>query len=135
LIHLDTSFMVDLLRERASSREGPATHLLTGPLGGEELAISVHVACELHAGAELADRPSQERGRVQALCAALQVRFPDQAFAPLYGRLLADLRRAGHSISAMDLPIAVAALMDESPLVTRNVKDFQRVPGLELVGY
>lgn len=135
MIHLDTSYVVDLLRERASRQEGSATELLTGPLAGEELAISVHVACELYAGAELSERTARERGRVEELCAALQVRLPDQGFPPLYGRVLADLRRAGHSVSAMDLLIAVAARADDAPLVTRNAKDFRRVPGLELVGY
>jgi predicted nucleic acid-binding protein len=35
----------------------------------------------------------------------------------------------------MDLLIATAALIDDAPLVTRNVKDFSRVPGLRVVGY
>jgi predicted nucleic acid-binding protein len=35
----------------------------------------------------------------------------------------------------MDLLIATAAVLDEAPLVTRNARDFARVPGLELVGY
>ncbi len=35
----------------------------------------------------------------------------------------------------MDLLIATAALVEAAPLVTRNTRDFARVPGLELVGY
>ena len=35
----------------------------------------------------------------------------------------------------MDLLIATAALRDDAPLVTRNVKDFSRVPGLRVLGY
>jgi len=135
LIHLDTSYVVDLLRERGAKRDGLATQLLVGALAGEELAISVHVACELHAGAELSQNPSVERRRVEEICGALEVRLLDETFPRLYGRALADLRRGGHAISAMDLLIAVAALTDGAPLVTRNVKDFQRVPGLELVRY
>jgi predicted nucleic acid-binding protein len=35
----------------------------------------------------------------------------------------------------MDLLIATAAVVEEAPLATRNVKDFARVPGLRLLGY
>jgi predicted nucleic acid-binding protein len=35
----------------------------------------------------------------------------------------------------MDLLIATSALLDDAPLVTRNVKDFSRVPGLRLLEY
>lgn len=35
----------------------------------------------------------------------------------------------------MDLLIATAALVDEARLATRNVRDFSRVPGLELARY
>jgi predicted nucleic acid-binding protein len=35
----------------------------------------------------------------------------------------------------MELLIATSAVVDEAPLVTRDVKDFKRVPGLELLLY
>lgn len=35
----------------------------------------------------------------------------------------------------MDLLIATSALLDEAPIVTRNVKDFSQVPGLRVLGY
>ena len=57
MIHLDTSFLVDLLREQARSRPGPASRQLDAMLD-EELWLSVHAACELFAGAEGAERPA-----------------------------------------------------------------------------
>lgn len=35
----------------------------------------------------------------------------------------------------MDLLIATAAVVDDAPLVSRNVKDFSPVPGLRVLGY
>jgi hypothetical protein len=35
----------------------------------------------------------------------------------------------------VDLLIATAATLDDAPLVTRNVEDFARVPGLRLIDY
>ena len=134
MTHLDTSFLVDLLRESTRSRSGPATALLAR-LGEEELRVGLHVMCELLAGAEMAARPSTERQRVHDLCASLEVVYPDQRFPPVYARILATLERARQRIATMDLLIATAALVDAAPLVTRNTRDFARVPGLELVGY
>lgn len=135
MIHLDTSFLVDLLRERREETRGGAGALLEGRLATEELAISVHVVCELHAGAELASNRRRERERVRGLCASLHVSVPDEEFPRTYGRLLAHLRREGEPVATMDLLIATAAVHVDAPLVTRNVRHFSRIPGLELIDY
>jgi predicted nucleic acid-binding protein len=134
VIHLDTSFLVDLLREAARPAPGPASRFLDSH-ADEELGVSVMVVCELSAGAELAARPSVERGRVRRLCDSLRIAYPDARFAPTYARLLSAQARAGRPIATMDLLIATSAIVDEAPLVTRNTRDFQRVPGLEVLGY
>jgi tRNA(fMet)-specific endonuclease VapC len=133
-MHLDTSFLVDLLRESRRQHPGPATAFL-GTIEGEELRIGVHVVCELLAGAELARLSSVERQSVHRLCATLQTVYPDERFAVIYARLLAAQERARQRIATMDLLIATAAMVDEAPLVTRNARDFSRVPGLEVVAY
>ncbi|MGI8548268.1 MAG: type II toxin-antitoxin system VapC family toxin [Gemmatimonadaceae bacterium] len=134
MTHLDTSFLVDLLRERARGVEGPA-HRLLQMLADEELAISIHVACELYAGAELSRAPADEHARVTALCSALRMVPADERFPREYGRLLGELRRRGESIATMDLLIATAARVENAPLVTRNVRDFERVPELHVIAY
>ncbi|HEY7365907.1 MAG TPA: type II toxin-antitoxin system VapC family toxin [Methylomirabilota bacterium] len=134
MTHLDTSFLVDLLRESSRHVSGPATSLLD-TLEGEEVRVGVHVVCELLAGAELSRQPGVERQRVRQLCMSLQVVYPDERFPTVYGRLLGDLERRRQRVSTMDLLIATAALVDEAGLVTRNAKDFSRIPGLELVTY
>jgi tRNA(fMet)-specific endonuclease VapC len=132
--HLDTSYLVDLLREVERGEEGPASALLER-LAEEELAVSVHVLCEFYAAAELSRDPERERSRVGDLVRPLALSFPDDRFAPEFGRLLAELRRRGESISTMDLLIATGALVDGADLVTRNAREFERVPGLKVVSY
>ena len=134
MTHLDTSFLVDLLREGARNVEGPAHRALDG-VGDDELVVSVHVACELFAGAELSADPSRERERVAAFLRAVRVVHTTDRFAPLFGRTLAELRRRGEAVSTRDLIIATAALLDGSPLMTRNARHFDRIPGLLVVGY
>jgi tRNA(fMet)-specific endonuclease VapC len=136
VIHLDSSFLIDLLRETARERPGPALDLIESLDAAEILAVSVHVVCELRAGAELSRRALQEHEALDRLLSSLLVSYPDDRFAPMYGRLLAASTRAGgRAPAAMDLLIATAALIDDAPLVTRNVKDFSRVPGLRVLRY
>ena len=134
MIHADTSFLVDLLREAAHGIRGPATVLL-GEIEREEIRVGVHVMCELLGGAEGSQRPTVERQRVRRLCNSLVVSYPDERFAPVYARLLASLRGGGRSIATMDLLIATAAIVDNAAIVTRNTKHFSRIPGLEIRGY
>lgn len=134
MIHLDTSYLVDLLREVSRGEEGPASAVLDD-VGDEELGVSIHVVCELRAGAELSVDPTAERSRVDALVAPLALAIPDERFAGTCGRLLAELRRRGEGISTMDLLIATAAVVDGASLVTRNAREFERVPGLHVLSY
>jgi tRNA(fMet)-specific endonuclease VapC len=134
VIHLDTSFLIDLLREAARGGEGPASRFL-GSVENEEVGISVFVACELAAGAAMSSRPTQEKRRVEQLCAGLHVQYPDERFPAAYGALLALQERGRGRISTMDLLIATSALLADASLVTRNRKDFSRVPDLVVLGY
>lgn len=133
MIHLDSTFLVDLLRE-ARRGPGPATAFLES-IEDQEVAFSIHALCELHAGAELSNHPSRERHAIERICAALTLRHTGDDLAPAYGRILATLQKSGRSIAPMDLLIAAAALVDEAPLVTRNLDHFQRVPGLTVLTY
>jgi tRNA(fMet)-specific endonuclease VapC len=135
MTHLDSSVLIDLLRETGRERPGPAFALMESLDDEEPLAVSVHVVCELRAGAELARRPAREHEALDQLLSGLIVAFPDERFAQLYGKLLASIERSGGRVAAMDLLIATAAIRDDAPLVSRNIKDFARVPGLRVISY
>jgi predicted nucleic acid-binding protein len=135
MIHLDSSFLIDLLRETARGRPGPAVDMIESLDATEVLGVSVHVVCELRAGAELSRRPLREHEALDELLSSVLVAYPDDRFAPAYARLLAATTRGGRAVSAMDLLIGTAATLDDAPLVTRNLKDFSRVPGLRVLGY
>ncbi len=135
MIHLDSSALIDLLRETSHERLGAAFDAFESMDENEVLGVSVHVMCELRAGAELSRKALREHEVLDRLFSGLVIAYPDARFAPTYGRLLAAVERTGRSIASMDLLVATAAIIDEAALLTRNVKDFSRVPGLRVLKY
>jgi tRNA(fMet)-specific endonuclease VapC len=133
ILHVDTSFVVDLFRERRSS-PGPATALLERHLD-DELRMSLFVACELHAGAARAGDPEAEALRIRETCLAIPVVIPAERLAEIYGRILAELQRRGETVATMDLLIGGTALLEGVPLITRNRRHFERIPDLGVVSY
>lgn len=51
----------------------------------------------------------------------------------VFAELRATLRRQGQLIPDIDLFIAATALAHDLPLVTRNVRHFNRIPGLRTI--
>ena len=135
MIHLDSSVLIDLQRETTRERPGPAWDALESIDDADILAVSVHVACELRTGAELSRKPLKEHEELDRLLSGLLVVYPDERFASTYSRARAAIHRMGRSIADMDLLIATAALVDDAPILTKNVKDFSRVPGVRVLGY
>lgn len=135
MIHCDSSFLIDLHQEITSERPGPAFELIESLDDREILSVSVHVLCELRVGAELARNVMAAHEALDQLLQGFVIVQTDDRFAPAYARLCASLGRAKRMIPAMDLLIATAVLLDDAQLVTRNVKDFARVPGLRVLSY
>ena len=135
MIHFDSSFLIDLLRETTAERLGPAFDLIESLDEHELLGVSVHVVCELRAGAELARNPQREHAALDELFDGLYIACPDHRFPHVYAQLLAAADRGRRRVATMDLLIAATAVIDDAALVTRNVKDFKRIPGLRVLEY
>jgi len=133
VIHLDSSFVIDLLREQARKRSAATAWLEAH--AAEPMGVSLFVLCELEAGAAAADDPDAERDRVRTALQAVAKVLPDDRFAAKYGALLQVLHRRGRPIGAMDLLIATTAVLDAAPLVTGNASHFAHVPGLRVLSY
>ena len=134
MIHLDTSFIIDLFRETAKKQQGPAVKLME-TLADEPLGISVFVACELLMGAELSTKPAQEKERVEQICDGLTLHMPDERFAPAFAKHYARQEKSGQRIATMDLLIATSAILADAPLITRNTRDFERLSSLKVISY
>jgi tRNA(fMet)-specific endonuclease VapC len=56
----------------------------------------------------------------------------DTAAVWTYGDLRSDLERRGTPIGSLDTMIAAHALSQQALLVTNNIREFAKVPGLQL---
>ena len=128
LIAADTTFLIDLIRESGRS-SGPVHDFLRSRLA-DDFSLSVTALGEFAAGfADLAD-PA-----FVAIKARFRLRPMDDSDAWHYREIFRSLKERGELIGANDLWIAASALRHGETLVTRNARDFQRVPGLQALTY
>ena len=130
-VALDTSFLIDLQRERRSPRRRArgALAFLKAHAGTELLLPSVALGEYL----EGFDEPMAPAA--QALVGSIQVLDVTSEVARFYAAAARALRAAGHLIGTNDLWIACTAKAAGLPVVTRNVEHFRRVPDLEVISY
>ena len=127
---LDSTFLVDLERERKRAEKGAAVAFLRSH-EDVSFAITFTIAGELAAGRSLGlDREKWERF-------IRPFRFYEYStdVAWLFGRSFRQLQQDGRMIGANDLWIAATALANDVPVVTRNDREFSRVEGLKVFGY
>jgi tRNA(fMet)-specific endonuclease VapC len=123
---LDTNVCIDLIKEHLSSvLERFASHAV-GDIG-----ISVMTLAELEYGVSKSSRPAKNREALDQFISPLEVAPFDRQATAVYGRLRATLEKKGQSIGSMDLLIAAHAVSLDVRLVTHNVREFGRVPGLQ----
>jgi predicted nucleic acid-binding protein len=120
----DSTFFVDLDREKRRSQHGPA-HAFLNRHPQDELAMSVVTRGELARG-------FADRRRWDSFCDGFLILPLDNDVLWLAGRLFTALRSAGTSISDNDLWIGATALHHDLELITNNEAHFRCLPGLRV---
>jgi predicted nucleic acid-binding protein len=127
---LDSTFLIDVLRGDADVSE------LIGEIDASGTPfVSAVTVMELHEGVHLADATDAERSRVSELLAGINELPFDRACAMQAGEINARLVSEGEPIDETDVMIAATALVNDRPVVTRNVDHFDRIGGLDTVTY
>lgn len=127
---VDSSVLIAYERHGLSGTELAA--LLTDSLS-EPVAITSLIASELLFGVHRAAADERARGReifVESLLQTVPVLPFDLEAARMHAMVGAALAEAGTPIGAHDLIIAATALTHGYAVLTHNLRDFQRVPGL-----
>ncbi|MGM0984613.1 MAG: type II toxin-antitoxin system tRNA(fMet)-specific endonuclease VapC [Pseudomonadota bacterium] len=98
----------------------------------EQLCISTVTLMELIYGAEKSTHPERNLYSIEGFSARLEVLQYDADAAAHTGQLRAELAKAGAPIGPYDQMIAGHARSRGLVVVTNNIREFERVPGLRL---
>jgi len=124
---IDASILIEAERGRLDLEPHVARH------GEEEAFLSVVTASELLHGVHRATR-ADARAKRSAFVEGILERFPllsvDLACARAHAQLWADLRQDGALIGPHDLWLAATSVAHGLTMVTANIREFERVPGL-----
>ena len=97
-----------------------------------QVAVPSVVAFELAYGVAKSTRRSQNQAALSTFLSALDVMAFDHHDADSAGWIKSQLEAAGTPIGAYDLLIAGQALARDLTIVTNNMREFSRVPGLKV---
>lgn len=98
----------------------------------EQLCISSITFGELHYGAEKSIRRTDNLTAIEHFVARLEVLPFAAKAAAHYGQLRAELDRAGTHCGPHDMQIGGHARSEGLILVTNNMREFERMPGLRI---
>lgn len=123
---LDTDILIYTLRNRPT-RVRRAFERHSGEMG-----LSTVTLGELIYGAEKSSQTEHNLAVVESLAARLEVCPFDARAAMHFGQIRAELSRSGATIGPYDMMIAGHARALGLILVSNNLKEFKRVPGLRV---
>ncbi len=127
---LDSTFLVDFERERKKRKRGAAFAFLNAH-ADDRFCITFTIAGELAAGLSL----GVARAKWYRFIQPFRILESSGDVAWEFGRAFRYLRSQGTLIGANDLWIGATGLAHGLPVVTRNTREFERIPGLEVLSY
>jgi tRNA(fMet)-specific endonuclease VapC len=126
---LDTNIVIYVINQR------PLEALETFNAHAGQMAISAVTLAELLHGAEKSQKRETTLAVVEDFCSRLEVLPYGPKAAQHYGSMRAALEELGTPIGVNDLHIAAHARSEGLTLVSNNVREFERIPALQLVNW
>jgi len=127
---LDTNTCIRYLNGRS-----PSVRKRLEALTPAEVCLCAVVKAELAFGAAGSHDPTSTLAKLATFLAPFTSLPFDDSCADTYGRVRAQLERAGTPIGPNDLMIAAIAITHGLTHVTHNTREFERIPGLSLTDW
>jgi tRNA(fMet)-specific endonuclease VapC len=122
---LDTNICILLIRQKSTQVLATLTSYAITDIG-----ISAITVAELQYGVQRSTKQPQNQQALDQFLLPLTILPFDDGTALQYGRIRAYLEAQGLPIGALDTLIAAQAVQHNLTLVTNNIREFSRVPGL-----
>lgn len=123
---LDSNILIYFFKNTGAVRAHVAQHK------DVDIKLCTPVLWELLTGAFKSQTPHSQIARLEAVKSRFDVLPFDLAAAQQAAKARAHLERQGTPIGPADTMIAGIALANNLTLVTRNTREFERVPGLRV---
>jgi tRNA(fMet)-specific endonuclease VapC len=127
---LDTNICIYLIRQKPPQVLQKFTALSFGDVG-----VSAITVVELQYGVHKSQHAERNGQALEQFLIPLTVAGFDHNAAATYGAIRATLERQGTPIGSLDTLIAAHALSLDTTLVTNNLREFSRLPGLKVVNW
>ena len=124
---LDTNMCIYIIRKKPKRVLRRLQRCSVSDVGVSPITLS-----ELEYGVTKSSKPQQNRLALTEFLAPVEIPPYDDMAARQYGALRAHLERKGRPIGSLDVLIAAHALSLQCTLVTNNIVEFRRVPGLKV---
>ena len=132
MVCLDTTFVIDLLRKNPAAEE----KLRTLAKRNDSPCVTVVTVGELFYGAYKSKNVEAEKEKVRGALSGFVILEMNERGAEKFGQILGTLDKSGQKINDRDVMIAAIAMSKgENVLVTRNKKDFDKIPGIVVETY
>jgi tRNA(fMet)-specific endonuclease VapC len=124
---LDTNICIYIIREKPIK---VIKKLHTFDLS--DIVVSAITQSELEYGVAKSSRPKKNHEALIKFLSPLEIIPYDDKAAANYGQIRSLLERKGAIVGAMDLLIGAHARSIPMTLVTNNLREFKRIPGLRV---
>jgi tRNA(fMet)-specific endonuclease VapC len=122
---LDTSICIYMIKNKPPEVRKHFEQFAPG-----DIAISSVTVAELQYGVQKSAAREKNASALGDFLLPLEVAPFDTESALAYGKIRAELERRGKPIGSMDMLIAAQAIAQDCTLITHNLKEFDRIPGL-----
>ena len=123
---VDSDYVADYLGAHA-----PTIQLLSS-FAKDDLSISLITYGEIYEGIHFGRDPHKTTDVFQRFLRSVTILPLTQAIMQQFAHIRGELRRKGQIIGDFDILIASTAIQHNLTLVTRNIKDYQRITHLRL---
>ena len=128
---MDTCFVIDLMNKDAKAIE--KIEILSKR--GEQLFTTSITIFELISGVFRGNKLEKEKAKIVEILNGQLILNLDEKSAEKAGQIDGKLIKEGNQIKPLDCMISGIVLNKKDKIITRNLKDFSRVPNLEIENY
>src|SRR5437764_8655400 len=123
---VDSDYVADYLGARPSAIQ------LLSSFAKDDLSISLITYGEIYEGIHFGRDPQKTKEVFHLFLHSVAILPLSQPIMRQFARIRGELRRTGKIIGDFDILIASTAIQHNLTLVTRNIKDYERIPELAL---